>query len=285
MRFIISADSTCDLSKKQIEENSIGIIPLHIGLGGKEYLDGVDICPDDIYAYVDGGGALAATSAVNPNEYVQHFKKWSAENDFIIHIDISADFSSCYQSACLAAEAFENVYVVDSRNLSTGHGLVVMEAVRLAKEGMQPGEIVSYLQELTDRVEASFILEHLSYLRKGGRCSSVAELGANILKLRPCIEVKNGKMGVGKKYRGHFDKCLKDYVTDQIKGRDDLDLRRIFVTHSRLDEDTVQIAVDTVKELQPFSEICVTDASCTVCTHCGPGTIGVLFIRKSASDV
>ena len=281
MHYIISADSTCDLSKEQIERYHIGIIPLHIELGGKEYLDGVDVCPDDIYAYVDGGGDLAATAAVNPDEYVERFKKWSAEYDFVIHVNISADFSSCYQNACIAAEYFENVYVVDSRNLSTGHGLVVLEACRLAKEGYDAKTIVSMLQELTGRVEASFILEHLSYLRKGGRCSSIAALGANMLRLRPCIEVKNGKMGVGKKYRGNFENCLRSYIQDQIKGRDDLNLTRIFVTHSKLPDRTVQVAIDTIKELQPFSEICETVASCTVSTHCGPGTIGVLFIRNA----
>lgn len=280
MRYIISADSTCDLSSEQVESNNIRIIPLHIELGGKEYLDGEDVTPDDIYAYVYAGGDLAATAAVNPDEYAARFKQWSSEYDFVIHINISADFSSCYQNAGLAAEGFDNVYVVDSRNLSTGHGLVVMEACRLAEEGLAPEEIVEKLNELTGRVEASFIVEHLSYLRKGGRCSSIAALGANMLKLRPCIEVRDGKMAVGKKYRGNFDKCLQAYIHDKIAGRTDLDLRRIFITHSKLPDKTLQLAAQTVRELQSFSEVCDTDASCTVCTHCGPGTIGVLFIRK-----
>ncbi|MBQ7581244.1 MAG: DegV family protein [Lachnospiraceae bacterium] len=280
MRFLITADSTCDLSKEQIKEHNIGILPLHIELGGKEHLDGIDIVPDDIYAYVEGGGDLAATAAVNPDEYVNYFKTHVKDVDYILHINISSDFSSCYQNACIAAEAFDNVYVVDSRNLSTGHGLVVMEACRMAEEGLDPEEIVEQLNELTGRVEASFILEHLSYLRKGGRCSSIAALGANMLRLRPCIEVRDGKMGVGKKYRGNFENCLRAYIQDQIKDRKDLDLTRIFITHSRLPEQTIQVAIDTVKELQPFSEVCETLASCTVSTHCGPGTIGVLFIRK-----
>ncbi|MBO4903309.1 MAG: DegV family protein [Lachnospiraceae bacterium] len=280
MRYIISADSTCDLSREQIEENRIGIIPLHIELGGEEHVDGVDIVPDDIYAYVDGGGELAKTAAVNPDEYGTYFEKWAAEYDFVIHINISADFSSCYQNACIAAEDHDNVYVVDSRNLSTGHGLVVMEACRLAAEGKGAEEIVAYLNDLTGRVEASFILEHLSYLRKGGRCSSIAALGANMLRLRPCIEVKDGKMGVGKKYRGNFVHCLRDYVRDQIEGREDLDLTRIFVTHTKMPDETVAAAVETIHELQPFTEVCETMASCTISTHCGPGTIGVLFIRK-----
>lgn len=283
MNYLISADSTCDLSAEQIRDNHIGIMPLHIELGGKEYLDGVDVAPDDIFAYVDGGGDLAATAAVNPEEYADCFEQWAKEYDFVIHITISADFSSCFQNACIAAEDLDNVYVVDSRNLSTGHGLVVLEACRMAKEGLAPDQIVSQLNELTGRVEASFILEHLSYLRKGGRCSSVAALGANMLKLRPCIEVRDGKMGVGKKYRGNFEKCLRAYIQDQIKDRTDLELTRIFITHTRLPEQTIEVAQETVRDLQAFTEVCETLASCTVSTHCGPGTIGVLFIRKGGN--
>ena len=280
MSFIITADSTCDLSPQQIKDNNIGIIPLHIELDGREYLDGVDIVPEDIFRHVDGGGGVAATAAVNPDEYIRFFEKWSKEYDFVIHTNISSDFSSCYQSACIAAEEFDNVYVVDSRNLSTGHGLIVLEGVRMAKEGIPAETIVERLNEMTGRVEASFILEHLSYLRKGGRCSAVAALGANVLKLRPCIEVRNGKMGVGKKYRGQYEHCLRAYIQDQLAGREDIDLTRIFITHSRIPDEILKAAVESVKEWQYFEEICDTDASCTISTHCGPGTIGVLFLRK-----
>ena len=163
----------------------------------------------------------------------------------------------------------------------TGHGLVVLEAERMARAGMAPDEIVAALQELTGRVEASFILDRLDYMKMGGRCSAVTLLGANLLKLRPCIEVKDGKMGVGKKYRGSFEKCLVQYITDKLGARSDLELRRVFITHSGLPEEMVQKAVETVQKLQPFDEICVTRAGCTVSSHCGPGTIGVLYIRKA----
>ena len=198
----------------------------------------------------------------------------------MLHIDISADFSCCYQNARLAAAEYDNVYVVDSRNLSTGHGLVVLEAARLAESGMAPAEIVRRLNELTARVRASFILDRLDYMKKGGRCSSVAVLGANLLRLRPCIQVKDGKMGVEKKYRGSFEKCVRDYITDRLAGRNDLDLRRVFITHSGVSREVEQLAVETVRSLQPFEEICVTRAGCTVSSHCGPGTLGVLFIEK-----
>lgn len=281
MRYKITADSTCDLGRDLIERYDIGILPLYVQLGEKTYRDGIDIQPDDIYAHVAAGGGLATTAAVNLADYVRAFTELSDRYDFVIHVNISSDFSCSHQNAKLAAADLPNVYVVDSRNLSTGHGHIVLEAARMAAEGMGPEEIVQQLEALTARVDASFILEQLEYMKKGGRCSAVALLGANLLKLRPCIEVKDGKMGVGKKYRGSFEKCLVQYITDKIGARSDLELRRIFITHSGLPEEMVQKAVETVQKLQPFDEICVTRAGCTVSSHCGPGTIGVLYIRKA----
>lgn len=280
MTYQILADSTCDLSPEQLERYNIRLTPLYVRLGDRDYRDGVDIHPDDIYAHVAAGGALASTAAVNMADYVRVFSEYSRRMDFVIQVCISSDFSSCYQNACLAAADYPNVYVVDSRNLSTGHGLVVLEAVRLAEGGMQPEEIVAQLNEVTARVRASFILDRLDYMKKGGRCSSVAVLGANLLRLRPCIAVTDGKMGVEKKFRGSFEKCVRDYVTDRLAGRTDLDLRRVFITHSGVDDEIVRIARETIRSLQPFEEICVTRAGCTVSSHCGPGTIGVLFIEN-----
>lgn len=280
MTYQILADSTCDLSPEQLERYNIRLTPLYVRLGDRDYRDGVDIHPDDIYAHVAAGGALASTAAVNMADYVRVFSEYSRRMDFVIQVCISSDFSSCYQNACLAAADYPNVYVVDSRNLSTGHGLVVLEAVRLAENGMQPEEIVAQLNEVTARVRASFILDRLDYMKKGGRCSSVAVLGANLLRLRPCIAVTDGKMGVEKKFRGSFEKCVRDYVTDRLAGRTDLDLRRVFITHSGVDDEIVRIAREMIRSLQPFEEICVTRAGCTVSSHCGPGTIGVLFIEN-----
>ena len=232
MRYQITSDSTCDLSPEQLERYNIRLLPLYVSMDGKTLRDGVDVKPDDIYAHVSAGGSLPQTAAVNLADYVRAFTELSEKNDFVIHVCISLDFSCCYQNAKLAAADFDNVYVVDSRNLSTGHGLVVLEAERMAREGMEPDDIVAALHDLTGRVEASFILDRLDYMKKGGRCSAVTLLGANLLKLRPCIEVKDGKMGIGKKYRGSFDKCVCEYITDKIGNRSDLELRRVFITHS-----------------------------------------------------
>lgn len=280
MRYQITSDSTCDLSPEQLERYNIRLLPLYVSMDGKTLRDGVDVKPDDIYAHVSAGGSLPQTAAVNLADYVRAFTELSEKNDFVIHVCISLDFSCCYQNAKLAAADFDNVYVVDSRNLSTGHGLVVLEAERMAREGMEPDDIVAALHDLTGRVEASFILDRLDYMKKGGRCSAVAMLGANLLKLRPCIQVKDGKMGVEKKYRGSFERCIRDYITDRLAGRDDLDLRRVFITHSGVSPEIEALAEKTVRELQPFEEVCITRAGCTVSSHCGPGTLGVLFIEK-----
>ena len=280
MKIKITSDSTCDLSAEQIARYDIQIVPLAVAMGGKNYHDGVDIKPQDIYAHVADGGDLPATAAINVVQYQETWATYAKEYDAILHVDISSDFSSCYQNANLAAQEFDKVYVVDSRNLSTGHGVLVLTAAELAESGMEAAQIAEVLREATEKVEASFILDQLAYLKKGGRCSSVVALGANMLKLKPCIEVRDGKMSVGKKYRGAFEKCLKEYISDRLKDRRDLDLRRIFVTHSGIEEDLVKIAVDTVQSLQAFEEVCVTTAGCTISSHCGPGTLGVLFMRK-----
>jgi len=280
MKIKITSDSTCDLSRELLERHDIFVLPLAVTIGDRTCRDGVDAKPEDIYAHVKSGGALPSTAAINPSEYMELFEGFLKEYDAVIHFNISSGFSSCHQNAKLAAAELENVYVIDSQNLSTGQGLLVLRAAELAAQGVEPAVICEQMNEDALRVDASFILEQLEYLRKGGRCSAVAALGANLLKLKPCIEVRDGKMGVGKKYRGNFDKCLMDYITDRIGGREDLDLKRVFVTHSGLSEELEQMAVNKVRELQPFEEVCVTRAGCTVSSHCGPGTIGVLFVRK-----
>jgi len=280
MKIKITSDSTCDLSAEQLKQYDITILPLAVAMGGRDYRDGVDITPKDIYTHVSGGGDLPKTAANNIAQYQACWSQFLENCDAVIHLNISAEFSSCYQNARAAAAEFENVYVVDSRNLSTGHGLLVLKAAELAAQGMDAAEIARTLEALTEKVDASFILDQLEYLKKGGRCSSLAALGANLLKLKPCIEVKDGKMAVGKKYRGAYEKCLKEYVTDRLKDQTDLDLSQVFVTHSGIDEALVQVAVDAVKALQPFETLTVTTAGCTVSSHCGPGTLGVLFMRK-----
>lgn len=280
MNIKITTDSTCDLSPEQLKAHNIELFPMCISMGNQCLRDGIEITPDDIYAHVDAGGDICTTSALNIADYADRFSVLSKEYDAVIHLNISAEFSSCYQNAVLAAQDFDNVYVVDSRNLSTGHGHVVLRAAELAESGMSPQDIVDALNAFTPKVDASFILSRLDYIKKGGRCSSVVALGANLLHLRPCIEVVGGKMQVGKKYRGAFDKCVDQYVRDRLAHPETIEMSRIFITHSGVAESSLAAARKAVEECGNFQEILITRAGCTVSSHCGPGTIGVLFIRK-----
>ena len=280
MKIKISSDSTCDLSKEYVEAHNVGILPLVVVKDGESFRDGVDITPEVIFAHVNGGGALCSTSAANVNDYMELFEEYKKEYDAVIHLNIGSGFSSSHQNARLAAEDFENVYVVDSMNLSTGHGLVVVEAVKMAEAGMEPEKIYEALNDLAPRVEASFVLDRLHYMVKGGRCSAVAALGASLLQLKPCIEVVDGKMGVCKKYRGSYEKALGNYVKDRLKDRDDIEMERIFVTHTETPQEVVESVKVAVKEYKNFEIMEETVAGCTVSCHCGPNTLGVLFIRK-----
>jgi len=280
MKIKITADSTCDLSPQQIHDNNITIIPLIVNKAGQSYLDGIDILPKDIFAHVAGGGDLCSTSAVPIGGYQEHFEKNLAGYDALIHISIGSGFSASYQNASLAAEELENVYVVDSKNLSTGQGLLVLAACELAKTEADPAVICKKLAELTDRIDASFLLERLDYMVKGGRCSAVKALGANLLKLKPCIQVDNNKLVEGKRYRGTYAKCMEKYVRDRLEDIDNVETDLIFTTHTPVDDAVVELVKKTVQECGPFREIVETTAGCTISCHCGEGTFGILFIRK-----
>lgn len=280
MNIRITSDSTCDLNPDYLRAHRVELLPLYTMKGGETFRDGVNIHPQDIFDHVAAGGDLCSTAANNVSDYQELFARLLPECDAIIHIDISADFSSCYQNACVAASELPNVYVVDSRNLSSGHGHIVCEAVNMAEEGkLSPREIVDRLNELTSRVEASFLIDRLDYMVKGGRCSMVAALGANLLHLKPCIEVIDGKMKVVKKYRGSYEKCILNYVKDRLQNRDGLVYERIFITHTPVEDGLVDKVRAAIQECAPFPHIIETQAGCTVSCHCGPGTLGILFIR------
>lgn len=280
MRVKVTSDSTCDLSPELLKEYDITMVPLTVVKGDENFLDGVTITPADIFAHVAAGGSLCSTAAVSIGEYQNLFQKYASQYDAVIHVNISAEFSTCYQNARLAARDFPNVRVIDSRNLSTGQGHVVLEACKLGKTVDDLEEICRQLQDLTGRVEASFVMNRLEYMVKGGRCSSAAALGANLLNLRPCIEVKDGKMQVVKKYRGAYPKCLANYVKDRLAGREDIVPERLFITHTPVEEDALAAVKEAVGQYGRFREVCETSAGCTVSCHCGPGTLGILFIRK-----
>lgn len=279
-RIKILSDSTCDLTPALLQKYDITLTPLTVVKDGKSFWDGVDITPADIFAHVDGGGALCSTSAVSEYEYATFFSRYAPDYDAVVQITIGSGFSACYQNACLAAQGFDNVFVVDSENLSSGQGLLVMEAVRLAEAGQSGEDIARALRALATKVEASFLVERLDYLYKGGRCSAVAALGANLLGLKPCIEVSGGKMGVCKKYRGSFESAVRQYVRERLEGREDIRPALAFVTHPAAPESVVRAALDTAAQYGSFDQVIETHAGCTVSCHCGPHTLGILFVRK-----
>ena len=280
MKVKITSDSTCDLSPELIEKYDIAITPLSVHCGDKVGRDGVEITPEIIYDYVDASGQLPRTSAVNVFDYVREFRHWRQQGYSIVHFCISSDFSSSYQNACIAAQEFTNVYPVDSRNLSTGIGHLVLDAAEMAEQGMDAADIASALEKKREKLDVSFVIDTLEYLKRGGRCSALVAMSANLLHLKPCIEVKDGKMGVGHKYRGKLEKCYVQYIEERLKGRDDIDCHRIFITDSGCDEATWRELERVVRACQPFEEVIHTRAGCTVSNHCGPGCMGILYYHK-----
>ncbi|WP_295587963.1 DegV family protein [uncultured Oscillibacter sp.] len=276
----ITTDSTCDLPVEMLERHDISVIPLGIVKGGRLYHDGVDIRTADIAAHVDAGGEITTTNAVNIADYEALFRREMERHEAVIHINIGMGFSSCYQNAKLAAEEVPEVYVVDSGNLTVGHGFLVLAAAKAAEEGRSVSEILGMLEEMTGRVETSFVLDRLDYMKKGGRCSAVTLLGANLLKLHPCVEVIDGKMSVTKKYRGSIEKVVGDYVHDRLHGRTDIDPSLVFLVDTCPDDHLASIAREALHQDGRFEKIVEAKAGCTIFCHCGPGTLGIIFLRK-----
>ena len=280
MKIRIMADSTCDLSPEYIARHGVTIIPLQVNLNGRDYVDGVDITPGDIFSAVAAGADLPKTSAINVEDYHRTFTNALKACDAIIHFAISADFSSCHANAVAASKGLP-VYCVDSRNLSSGIGLLVAEAVDMLDAGCDdPQATVDHVKSLVDKVDTSFVIDRLDYLHKGGRCSMVAMLGANVLKLKPCIEVVDGKMIVGRKYRGLYPRCLRQYLDDRMHDLQAIRPRRIFVTHTAVDPAVVEGLVAHLRELNYFEEVLDVVAGSTISSHCGESTLGLLYIRK-----
>lgn len=278
MAIKITSDSTCDLSAELLEKYNISILPLAVTLGDTVHHDSVDICPQDIFDHVAAVGQLPVTAAVNIVEYMEFFEPFAKEYDAVIHINIGSGFSSCHQNANLAAAEFDNVYAVDSANLTTGQGFLVIAAAEAAARGESLETILATLEDLKPRVDTSFVVDKLDYLAKGGRCSSATALGANLLNLKPCILLADGKMTVGKKYRGQWAKVLPGYAKDRLAGKD-IDKSRVFITYTSSTPEILAELRSILKE-EGFQEILETVAGCTVTSHCGPNTLGVLFVRK-----
>ena len=279
---ILCADSTCDLSPELIEKYQVKILPLHVTVGEDSYSDGGDITPDDIYKIYRETKVLPKTAAINMDEVLEVVTPLIEAGNDVLCVTLGSGLSTTYNSFRLAAMETEGLYVIDSNSLSTGFGHLVLAAAERIAAGMPIQQIVEEVSALSQKIDASFIVDNLEFLHAGGRCSAVAMLGANVLKLKPCIEVSNegGKMGVSKKYRGTLEHVLEEYVADRLSGRDDIRQDRIFITHSGISQERIDLVKAAIAKYMNFDEVYVSRAGCTISSHCGPGTLGLLFVRK-----
>lgn len=279
MRILISSDSVADLPKELLQANNIPIIPLPITLGENTYLDGLEVTPDVIFEFVEKHKILPKTSAINEFTYKTFFNKNLKEYDAIVHLTISSKLSLCYENAVAAAKDLEQVFVVDTKTLSSGIGALLLKACALRDKGKTPEQIVQTLNTLKQNVHASFIIEKLEFLHKGGRCSSVQLLGANLLKIHPSILNTNGKLDMYKKYKGKMIEVVKTYVMDTLAENPNPDNDYVFITNTASPE-MVQLATELLQKHSNFKHICNTPASSTITSHCGKNTLGLLFLNK-----
>lgn len=276
----ITTDSTCDLPEALLREYDITVLPLGIVKGEGLFRDGVDIHPADIAAHVDAGGAITTTNAVNTADYLDCFSRLLKTCDAVVHVNLGSKISSCHQNARIAAAELSNVYVADSDNITVGMGELVLRAARAARAGHTPEEILAELENLRRRMEVSFVLDRLDYMKRGGRCSAVTAIGANLLKLHPCIEVVDGKLAVTKKYRGSMERVVSDYLHDRLDGRDDIDTERIWLVDSAFGPELADAARAVLQADGRFGEILESKAGCTIFSHCGPNTVGLAILRR-----
>ena len=277
---MITADSTCDLSEELLSRYNVKILPLTILLGEESFLDGAHYTPADMYSRYRQDGTLPKTAAPSLQQINEFFAPILAQGYEIVHLDISSELSSTCNNARIVSSELEGVYVVDSRMLSTGVGLLVIEGAECRDKGMSAAEIAEHLTALTEKVDTSFVLDTLEFMWKGGRCSGVAALGANLLKLKPALEMKDGKLGVYKKYRGSINSVYKQYITERLSGKQ-VRPGHVFITESgEIDQPVIDELEALVRQLIPVKESHHTIAGCPVSSHCGPKTLGVLFINE-----
>lgn len=279
----ITTDSTCDLPQRFIDENDITVVPLTVLLGDTVYRDGVDIKPDDVYSFVEKTGKLPKTSAVTPAEYFEVFKQLTDEGKKVVHIGFSSGLSSSFQNACVAASEFDNVFCVDSKTLCTAQGLLVLKACDYRAKGMDAKKIADRVTKLVPKVSATFVLDGLEYLHKGGRCSSVAKFGANVLGIKPSIAVDNqtGKLEVSKKYRGKTEIVYKQYIADRMNEIKRIQPDRVVIAESGgVSSQIIAFAKGVIEGKDKFNQVIVADAGCTISSHCGPKTFAIFYIKK-----
>lgn len=277
MKIAVSVESTNDLTSELLSKYDIKVIPFEIILGDKVFKDG-DLTTAEMFAYVDANGVLPKTTALNEYEYTEFFEGLLKEHDAVIHIALSSGLSSSCSHAVSASKKMQNVYVVDSYTLSTGIGLLAIYARELAENGTDPEEIYNRVQARTEKLQVSFVIERLDYLYKGGRCSSLALFGANLLKLRPRIVVTNGKMTSDKKFRGNMGSVVAKYCQETLADFPNPDLDKVFITYTSATPEMI-LAARTACENAGFKNIYETNAGGTIASHCGANTLGILYFN------
>ncbi len=277
---VITADSTADLSPALLERYDIHIIPLTIFLGEESFLDGQGFTPEQMYARYRQDGTLPHTAAPGEQEFHDFFAPFTEQGFEVVHIDISAELSASFNTASLAARRLPGVYPVDSRMLSSGGGLLALEGAACRDRGMAAADIAAHLQHLTEKLSVSFVLDTLTFMWKGGRCSGVTALGANLLKIKPALRMSQGKLEIYKKYRGNMKRVYRQFITETLtdkKIRPD----HIFMTESgEIPEETLQELLVLVQELSGCQQVHHALTGCTVSSHCGPGTLGLMFVEE-----
>lgn len=279
-KVVISSDSTLDLTRELLEKYDIKTIPLTILLGDQSFPDSTEFDNEALYARYREDGTLPKTSAPSLQQFTDFFRQYTDEGYEIVHLDISSDLSSTCNNARIAASELDGVYVVDSRMLSNGVGLLAIEGAECRDRGMSAGEIAEHLESLTEKVETSFVLDTLEYTWKGGRCSGLAAFGANLLGIKPALEMRNGKLEVYKKYRGPINKVYKTYITDRLSGKS-VRPGHVFLCNSgEIPQDVIDSLAEHIRSLIDVKELHLTMSGCTISSHCGPKCLGVLFIDE-----
>lgn len=279
-KVIISTDSPADINKALADKYNVAVIPLHVILNGEDRLDGVNVTPEEIVENYKATKALPSTSAIPVGEYEDHFAKLTADGSAVVHIALSSGVSSSCRNAMIAAEDFDDVYVVDSLHLTTGMLMLVIKAAHMAQSGMEAKDIAAELEKLREKVDTNFLLDNLEFLAKGGRCSAVTALGANILGIRPYLEMKDGSLSVCKKYRGKIDKVQFQYVNEKLDTLGEYDDEIAFLTHSPMDAGQAAALTQAVKDSGKFKEVYQMDAGCTIVAHCGPNCVALITLKK-----
>ncbi len=279
-KVIISTDSPSDIGHELAEKYGIAICPLHVVLNGEDRLDGVNITPEEIIESYSSTKALPSTSAIPVGEYEEKFAELTQSGAEVVHIALSSEISSSCRNAQIAAEDFDGVYVVDSRQLTTGIAILLIKAAKMAESGMSAAEIAKEIEALRDKVDTSFVLDNLEFLAKGGRCSGVTALGANILGIRPSLEMNGGKLSMCKKYRGKIEKVQQQYLLERIEALGEVDDELAFFTHSPCDPEQAAALTQLTQSSGKFKEVIKIQAGCTITAHCGPNCIGLIALKK-----